>query len=199
MLILTISLCACGSSEEVKYYNSPRPTVTPAHNEPPAELSVYVDSFMNWAESAGVSDARRMLKDIALLSDNDPSWTSMDVVGYCDSQYYPYATGNVGLYDTNYVRLKASPWANLSDTERYEVVWHELGHCVLGLAHVSASANRADLMNPVMHSPWEVEDILAAFKLSWNDSSRPRNWRRPSEAKSISLDSPSASVHVIVE
>jgi Zn-dependent protease with chaperone function len=53
--------------------------------------------------------------------------------------------------ETPVITVSAEAWATSTEEEREELIFHELGHCVLGLAHqggINAQGIPASLMNP---------------------------------------------------
>jgi hypothetical protein len=50
------------------------------------------------------------------------------------------------------ILLNENMWPMLSKMERKELMFHELGHCVLGLEH-----SKEGMMAPVMHDEQEIE------------------------------------------
>lgn len=70
------------------------------------------------------------------------------------------------------ITIKASAWALLTEPEREELIFHELGHCVLGRVHNSTmdgSGDPVSLMNPypigpVTYSSHRADYLVELFK-----------------------------------
>lgn len=62
---------------------------------------------------------------------------------YIDAEFISIEPPNVGLCqtydsgDNKKITVDPAYWANASESQRQQLIYHELGHCVLGLAHVT--------------------------------------------------------------
>ena len=70
----------------------------------------------------------------------------------------PYENGACVVADgqTPTITIKASAWALLSEPERESLIFHEMGHCILGRPHISevnGSGDPTSLMNPFPIGP----------------------------------------------
>ncbi len=92
-----------------------------------SELAPYVDRFV---EAAADQDRYIDLRDYSLSAHIETA--ADEVAGQCVS----YTNGAHRIYiDPEY-------WVRATDLEREFVVFHELGHCVLGRSHVDTADDR---------------------------------------------------------
>lgn len=147
LIIIAMFLVACGDDHQFRQTNQ----YTPVHQDRPIVLEpsmqVYIDEFYFEAERREVETSK--LVGTANLVDSYPRPES---VGMCSGWIDPKNKIEVRR-DLTALR---SYWEKASDWGRRIVIFHELGHCALGLDH-------SDSDKEIM-SPFKINDVYA----EWN-------------------------------
>jgi len=75
--------------------------------------------------------------------------TEMDVSGFFDNIEDQLTMGQCKQYDddSKEVVIDADHWNKLSSTEKEYLVFHELGHCVLGREHLNTKDDRGNCVS----------------------------------------------------
>lgn len=142
---LLLSLIGCGTSEDIwKKKDTDINAVNP--NEPvegcplsalarihEGRFTSYLNRFSKDAKRFDVGCYRTasMYFDIIRVESEEPD---AKVVGLCSP----------GIY----IIIDTPSWANMGYTDRRTLIYHELGHCALGLGHTKK--DELDIMSPVM-------------------------------------------------
>jgi hypothetical protein len=106
-----------------------------------ADAAQYVSRFVTEAAAHG---RNVVISDLILefgSVDGAPGDANSGARGVC----------NIAYGQTPVITLSRDAWDRSSDAEREELVFHELGHCILGLTHVggiNADGIPASVMNP---------------------------------------------------
>jgi hypothetical protein len=120
IVILIFSLLFFNSCNQKKKGSSP-----PGYNVGP-EFSMYVNSFKEKMNLAGINKSTQYLQ--AGFTDTLPP----GAVGVCQLK-----TINDGstTYKVPVIKFLRVYWDNLDDSEKEQITYHELAHCILGRAH----------------------------------------------------------------
>lgn len=97
----------------------------------PSAITPYIKRFYKDAHRINPS-IRAYYVPISFIDTNDDV-----VIGTCYQ-----------IHPVNYITISRSYWLESTDTERELLIYHELGHCVLGKHHSSYGIMRAYLMSP---------------------------------------------------
>jgi hypothetical protein len=98
------------------------------------QLQPYVDSFVQLGNVSSPLTPNGLSVQFGTIPD-----TSAEFDGYC--QWGP--TGN------NTITINQSTWVNYDETQRTLIMYHELGHCVLGRWHNNS-------LDPVTGAPMSI-------------------------------------------
>ena len=133
--LFALLLIACGISACGKSPSDPTTPIVDVGN-----YASYVSRFEAASQSVGkpVTVTNLIIRDGAMES--------------------PYENGACVIANgqTPTITIKASAWALLTEPERESLIFHELGHCILGRAHnnnVNGSGDPVSLMNPYPIGP----------------------------------------------
>ena len=116
----------------------------------PDDVSGYVDSFIHEAELRGhdFSDARRgLIVEFTDLPDNKG--------GSSKSSFF-----------TNLIKLDPFIWKQMNDRQREMLVFHELGHCVLGRKHKNETLLLGECAS-IMKEGGENTCVADIYSESW--------------------------------
>lgn len=138
--LFTLIITACGTPPAQQLY----------HYEIQPELKPYVDRFYYESEQRGVRLYGKYLQaSIGNIQEIHGFENSPGVVGLCQIGDGP-----------NTVTISSAAWSN-TETDldaRVTLVFHELGHCILGRGHrsdVAVGGKPASIMNPFwLQSKW---------------------------------------------
>jgi hypothetical protein len=153
LFFLAVITSACGSSSDITL-TTPAPVVSVQ-----PEFQSYVQAFVETAAQEGkpVTITNLIVKMTPTL-DND---ADAGVVGLCTQGPYTNPTIQIGQ---NY-------WDTVDNDGRQDLVFHELGHCVLNRVHRPDLDNGVQLsiMNPyVMDDPLYSDNLLQYYhELFW--------------------------------
>ena len=108
------------------------------------EFNFYVESFKEAGESVGWKVNMHGVK-IDFVDKLPEAW-----VGVC-------------IPEQRQVFVDLHYWLRTDETHREELVWHELGHCVLGREHTTASVDEhpASIMYPTVQVPDDEKFYLS--------------------------------------
>ena len=120
IVLLLLTFLIFSSCNQKKKGSSP-----PSYNVDP-EISMYVNSFIAKMNLAGINKSTQYLQ--VSFTDSLPP----GAVGVCQLK-----TINDGVtkYKVPVVKLLKIYWENLDDSEKEQITYHELAHCVLGRVH----------------------------------------------------------------
>lgn len=90
-----------------------------------SEFRPLVELFNREASDRGIQDANKPMSITFDLVDDDP-----DVIGAC----------MIGVYKSK-IKIKTNSWRAMTDEEKEMLIFHELGHCVLGRKHCDVKSN----------------------------------------------------------
>ncbi len=123
VLLTAISLSGCGKSSN----DSPKP-LPPTYGIE-AQFNNLVEDFYAQANLRGVS----LPRNLVVSAKDTLSDTSLpaNTIGVC---YYPYSQRQYP-----YVEIKKAFWDSANDEARRNLIFHELGHCLLYRAHEPAT------------------------------------------------------------
>lgn len=124
MITLKNSLAVILTAIQVQMclHDNPKPTL--GINK---EIKPYVERFIEYGRKyrGDTFNVVYINMDIApVIRDTWDSVTSEDMVGWCKPFIFPME-----------IMIQSSFWVDATDLEREEIVFHELGHCVLSLQH----------------------------------------------------------------
>lgn len=102
-------------------------SVRPNYISVDAGLQSYVTSFVTEYQNRVNSNYKLQALDVHFV-DVMPSSMAPGVVGLCSTS----------PTDVPHISVLASYWQNIPEATREELMYHELGHCVLGLDHRTA-------------------------------------------------------------
>jgi hypothetical protein len=92
------------------------------------EVQQYVDRFVKLAKDVGNKDYKHFMLNIDIADSIKDSFngvvTSDDVVGWCKPYIYPLQ-----------IMIQSEQWRTSSDMQREQLMFHELGHCLLRRQH----------------------------------------------------------------
>jgi hypothetical protein len=66
------------------------------------------------------------------------SLKDVNIIMYKYPKKYKKAAGSCNMISRQ-IKLNKQIWPHISEEKKYTIVWHELGHCVLGLSHSSSN------------------------------------------------------------
>ena len=100
------------------------------------ELVIYLDRFKQ-------EIAQPITADFVSISFGELTYP---ILGRCMRGIYPYS----------YVKIDKISWDKMNENGKEELVYHELGHCVLGLLHEDEmiQADEFQLPGSIMNSYW---------------------------------------------
>ena len=144
LLATTLLSPACGSALACKTEVVPRRsqgpepcTVTSLFSRFNEKLRTQIESF---SADALKRDVPCLMTRQAIIEKDFPKEISSNVIGYCQ---FPWQ-----------VSFKKDYWDTASAADRMTLVYHELGHCALGLDHYD---DKSDIMNTYL-LPGDVAD-----------------------------------------
>ncbi|MEQ8808406.1 MAG: hypothetical protein RIE59_05005 [Imperialibacter sp.] len=120
------------------------------HKNVPAEVEIYVNSFIDEAELLGhdFSDVRRNLTvEFTDLPDNKGGSSKSTFFG-------------------NHIKLAPLIWKQMNDRQREMLVFHELGHCVLGRKHKNETLLLGECAS-IMKEGGENTCVADIYSESW--------------------------------
>lgn len=141
---ILIILSACG---EKPYTNGPKPPTWAIEQD----FQTYVDEFLVEANARGIYPARNL---VVLMKDRFTYSTGPNSVAYC---VYPNRDFAYPL-----IEVKKAYWDAIDDDTRRQMIFHELGHCLLLRGHNTDSAFVPSLNRSVplsIMNPW----IISSF------------------------------------
>ena len=126
ILFLTLICVSCGLKKEKK--------ITKYNVNP--ELQPYVTTFQSKLSRAGQNSKINDLE--AHFSDSLGTSSSGTVIGTCQTQKRTKDTGLVvEVIETPIIKINRAWWKYASDASREELMYHELGHCIIKRGHDS--------------------------------------------------------------
>lgn len=122
------------------------------------DFQVYVDSFSQASQMYSTSpvDTSNLVIHYGDLSTSVSAVEGSHVAGLCQEALAPTIT------------IDPVQWKLLRDNEQEELVFHELGHCLLHRAHTSEVdqyGNPLSIMNPVLFSNYEYRRAMLLKEL----------------------------------
>jgi hypothetical protein len=143
LLLSALMLTSCGSIEPIDWYEENFSKEYPPlkKEEPIDSLKLILDSFLYDCGTIYKADISSISKLEFIRYGETASPDQPNTVGLCTT--YPYNNGT--LYKSNIVVKQ-----NDSAIALKAIVYHELGHCILGLEHTSQESET--LMSPIMMS-----------------------------------------------
>ena len=111
-----------------------QPTIDPM-------VAPFVDQFIGDAKAHGITELSRVTVTFGPVQKHPDK--TLETVGQCE-----YATWR---HQIPRVTINATRWSHLSELERKTLIYHELGHCLLGLGHGTG------VMQPRVHEANSTE------------------------------------------
>lgn len=130
------------------------------------ELSTYVQSFTDQAQQFGLKIDTAHLT----VQYSDHLVGRKEVVGYCYREPITSPNGDIiGLAPT--ILVKKEWWDKAYDYQKTDLLFHELGHCVLDRSHVEDTNLSAQISNNSLQSDKLsiMSPILLSTRLSRNN------------------------------
>lgn len=124
-LLLLLVVVGCGVQQNDIYDKTPvivfRPENAPENlTTSEADIEIFADELEDIANNEGMEFPT---KEVVYVFED---LTSVN----------QYTIGNCTVYaDKNVIRIDIEYWANANDWNKRVLVWHEMGHCVLGRGH----------------------------------------------------------------
>jgi len=150
-ILMLLFLVGCGDQFQDKRFLAPIPVTNQVR---PTLLSEdfrpFVEQFYIDAEKRDVATST-MVESVGFIDDYGEG---MDTIGRC-SEFYTHQSGPV----TRKVTVLRSDWDASTDIHRKLVLYHELGHCALGLHHTEESQQ--------IMAKYALPDIFA--ELNWDE------------------------------
>jgi hypothetical protein len=136
ILLVLFTLVGCGRG-----YENQR-TI---HADVDPDLRDFYYQFLQYSDRLGVSIDKNLktLRYVDSIRGN-PATTGPIIEGECYSQY-------INGQDVRSIDIRRSPYGNNTPWERTllrTIVFHEMGHCVIGLKHTEEGSNQ--IMDPVL-------------------------------------------------
>lgn len=107
-----------------------------------AQFTSFVEAFKDESASHGHAITDRQMKSLTvMLGDTAAACKDANAIGCCAE----YDTGERD------VTINGAYWDAVSDAGKYQVMFHELGHCLLGYAHrgvLNSEAMPTSIMYP---------------------------------------------------
>jgi hypothetical protein len=150
LLPLLLLVTACGSESPVDWINGPTdkpPIVEP--QEPELSLKQMLDSFLYDCGTVYKADVSNISKLEYIRYGNPATEDSPNTVGLCTTQTYDGKLAKATIV----IKEMSTP------TLTKAVLYHELGHCVLGLDHTEQDPQT--MMSPMMST-------TAFYKANWD-------------------------------
>lgn len=172
LAILALTLTACGVNQptHVPPVMDPVKIATPAPI-PTVELETLVNEFYDLVKVHGIPHPEVMVVGFEFT---DVKWNE-NSVGQCTSYFYQTGNKKVGVPGRNTIKFLSLFWDIAIDSVRKHLVFHEMFHCVLGLAHVKEE-------NQVMSENLApVHMITDAFFETAFRADHPKTWTMPKE------------------
>lgn len=114
------------------------------------------ETYYNNFAVAGNVQCDNLIIKFGTLGDPGPVAGS-EIVGECITQENA----------TPVVVIDQLYWSQASDSVREELIWHELGHCLLHRVHrmdVLSNNEPASIMNPMLFDPYAIQNNYQYYK-----------------------------------
>lgn len=165
---ILLLLVACGSRDPLD--------VGDVESRIDLRVAEMVDNFFLDAESHGYSSSLRQMIFSVKFGEIKGFDGKKTILGVCQS-YKDSQDKHLGIAGSNYIILSKDRFPKLSKKLQEYVIYHELGHCALGLGH---SDDTADIMYPTTWTDkyWinEKEELLDKL---FNRNNAPHMWEIP--------------------